>query len=289
MKVAIVSTGEMGQGIAIALMRAGVEVRTCLAGRSARTRRFAAEGAIATADSLADLVSWADAFLSVVPPPEALIVARDVAKAKASSGAGAAMTYVDCNAVSPDTVRAVAATVGGAVVDAGIVGPAPHRSTRTRVYTSGPHARALRLPGLDVRPLDAPIGAASALKMCYAAMTKGTVALMLELLVAARALGVSDALGELIADAPQRRAAERTLPRAPTVARRYVGETEEIARTFSSVGLTPRIFEGVAELYAAVAATSLGAEHPESRDLARSADETATALAAELARPALEA
>lgn len=106
-------------------------------------------------------------------------------------------------------------------------------------------------------------------------------AIATELLVAARRLGVYDTLlAELGASqAAQFASASRSVPRVPSVAHRWTGEMEEIAKTFADLGLTPRIFEGVAALYRAVASTELGRERPETRDLSRGLDDTVDALA----------
>ena len=101
--------------------------------------------------------------------------------------------------------------------------------------------------------------------MCYAALTKGTTAIMTELLVAAERLGVSDALGAEL-ELSQRAMVERmrkTVPAMVPKAHRWVGEMEEIARTFADVGLTPLTFEGAAALYAFIAGSASGRTSPE--------------------------
>jgi 3-hydroxyisobutyrate dehydrogenase-like beta-hydroxyacid dehydrogenase len=108
-------------------------------------------------------------------------------------------------------------------------------------------------------------GQASALKMCYAALTKGTTALMTALSIAAERLGVSDALAaEFAASQPAlRERMQRAVPEMVPKAHRWIGEMEEIARTFEACGLSPRMLEGAAEVYALVAATALGRISPE--------------------------
>jgi 3-hydroxyisobutyrate dehydrogenase-like beta-hydroxyacid dehydrogenase len=119
--------------------------------------------------------------------------------------------------------------------------------------------------GLDVRIVGEEPGRASALKMCYAALTKGTTALMTELSIAAERLGVGAALraefGESQPAMLERM--QRAVPAMVPKAHRWVGEMAEIARTFAACGLTPRTFEGAAELYALVADTALGRTSPE--------------------------
>src|SRR2546427_2638256 len=272
----------MGSAVASTLREHGATVRTCLEGRSARTRSIAERDRLEVVPTLADLVLGSHVILSIVPPASALDVARAVAAAIRATGARP--LYVDCNAVAPSTVRAVAATVGGDVVDVGIIGAPPGaggQSPPTRFYASGPHAERLDLPGLDVRPIGEEVGTASALKMCYAALTKGFTALATELLVAAQLQGVAEELAAEI-DTSQPTQGEimaRQIPRVPSVAHRWIGEMEEIAKTFAELGLTPRILEGAAEMYRFAAASPLGAERPETRDRSRGMRETIAALA----------
>ena len=289
MNVGLLSPGEMGSAVASTLREHGATVRTCLDGRSARTRSIAEHDRLEVVPTLADLVLGSHVILSIVPPASALDVARAVAAAIRATGARP--LFVDCNAVAPSTVRAVAATVGGDVVDVGIIGAPPRaggQSPPTRFYASGRHAERLDLPGLDVRPIGKEVGTASALKMCYAALTKGFTALATELLVAAQLLGVSEELAkELSGSQPQHREImARQIPRMPTVAHRWIGEMEEIAKTFAELGLTPRILDGAADLYRFAASTPIGAERPETRDLGRGLDGTIHALARAANEPA---
>ncbi|HEV8468982.1 MAG TPA: DUF1932 domain-containing protein [Candidatus Limnocylindria bacterium] len=279
MNVGLLSPGEMGSAVAATLRDHGVAVRTCLDGRSARTRGLAERDGLEVTATLADLVLASDVVMSIVPPASALEVARAVAAAIRATGARP--LYVDCNAVAPSTVRAVAAIVGGEVVDVGIIGAPPGGQGTTRFYASGPQAERLELPGLDVRAIGAEVGTASALKMCYAALTKGFTALATELLVAAQLLGVEEQLAKELTDGQSRHREimARQIPRMPTVAHRWVGEMEEIAKTFAELGLTPRILEGAADLYRFAAASPVGAERPETRDMRRGLDETIDALA----------
>ena len=141
----------------------------------------------------------AEIVLSILVPAQAIALAERIAAALAASGARP--LYVDCNAIAPQTTRRIAEIIEGAgarFVDAGIIGPPPKPGTSTtRFYASGEDAGAFaRLGdfGLDVRVVGDQPGQASALKMCYAALTKGTTALMTQLSVAAARLGVSEAL-----------------------------------------------------------------------------------------------
>lgn len=288
--IALLSPGEMGQAVGAMLAGHGLCVLTCLEGRSERTRALAKTAGIGDVPSLADLVAETDMVLSVVPPTQALSVAHEVAAALAQ--ADRRTVYVDCNAIAPSSVRAVADVVttnGGGFVDVGIIGSPPREAGTTRFYASGPDVERfaeLGRFGLDVRTLSRTIGEASALKMTYAALTKGTTAIATELLIAARRLGVYETLlAELRASqAAQFAAAARSVPRVPSVAHRWTGEMEEIAKTFAGLGLTPRIFEGVAALYRDIASTELGEERPETRDLSRGLDDSVEALTRAIAK-----
>lgn len=285
--VGILSPGDMGHSIGAVLQKNGVQVLTCLEGRSQRTRDLAAEAGIEDAGSIAELVEQCDILLSVLVPARATEVAEQVAEAIRSTGVD--LVYADCNAIAPQTVRAIAQTIedaGGTFADGGIIGPPPRRPGN-RIYTSGPGASTLAELndfGLDVRVLDGAIGQASGLKMCYAALTKGLQALGAELLVAARLMDLEDVLAEEQhgSVAVVREWIENAIPTMPPKAYRWVGEMEEIAATFEHLGLTPLIFQGAADIYRFVETTEIGKETPENRDRSRDGMGVIAALADEL-------
>ncbi len=266
-RVGIMSPGDMGAAIGERLREHGLEVLTCLEGRSELTRSRAEEAGFRAVPSLDGLVSEADLILSVLVPAEAATLAEAVAAS--TRRCGARPVFVECNAIAPQTVLAIEGLVRGAgagFIDAGIIGGPPRPGYSPHIYCSGPETaplEALAAYGLDVRVVGPRIGQASGLKMVYAASTKGTTALWTELLVAARALGLEEALraewGESSPTARQQLAAIPTMPRR---ARRWVGEMEEIAATFASLGLTPRILEGAADIYRLVAETALADQTP---------------------------
>jgi 3-hydroxyisobutyrate dehydrogenase-like beta-hydroxyacid dehydrogenase len=268
--VAIIAPGDMGHGVARVLKAGGLRVITCLAGRSARTRALAETAGVEDVGDDRALVGAADVLLSIVVPARAEDLARRLAPALQTAAKG--LPYVDCNAIAPQTARRIGeivAAAGGRFVDAGIIGPPPRPgATATRFYASGAAAEdfaALGACGLDVRIVSERPGDASAVKMCYAALTKGTTAIMTELLVAAERLGVSDTLRAEL-EQSQSAMVERMGQGVPAMvpkAHRWVGEMAEIARTFAGVGLTPLTFEGAAALYAFIAGTAPGQTSPE--------------------------
>ncbi len=270
--IGILSPGDMGHTVGDVLCQNGLRVITCLEGRSQRTHDLAQKAGIVDVPTYLQLVTEADLILSIMVPAQAMNAAEAVADALQQTDT--TLTYSDCNAISPQTARKlgeIITSAGGFFVDASIIGPPPRRPGATRFYTSGPELNVfadLNNYGLDVRVLGDEIGLASAIKMCYASLTKGLTALCTELLTAAEVLGVSDALTEefKLSQAALYERMERGLPGMPPKARRWIGEMEEIADTFAHVGLTPNILTGAVDMYRLVSETHLADLSPEARD-----------------------
>lgn len=266
--IGILSPGDMGHAVGRRLAENGLRAVAALGDRSERTRRLAAQADIEDVSDYAGLVKAADAILCILVPAEAQATAQRVADALKTTGRS--LLYADCNAIAPRTVRRIGGIIGsagGRFVDASIIGGPPRDGYTPRFYASGPAVAeftALNDFGLNVIGMGERVGDASAIKMCYGALTKGQTALYTELLVAAEALGVSEALAAEFrhsqADALKRMGG---LPAMPPKSRRWVGEMEEIAATFGAVGLTPKIFEGAADIYRFVGGTSLADRNPE--------------------------
>lgn len=284
--VAIMSPGDMGHSVGALLKRHGARVITALEGRSRRTADLAAKAGIEDAGSEAALVQAADILLSIVAPAEAEALAVRLAPVIDEAKGG--LIYVDCNAVAPETVQRIADRIegaGGRFVDGGIVGPPPRPDSRaTRLYVSGRAAdevTRLNDSGLDVRAIGREVGDASALKMCYAALNKGTIALMTGVSVMAERLGVTEAFGAELA-LSQEAVLGRMRQQVPGMvpkAHRWIGEMEEISRTFAAADLAPEIFKGIADVYRLVATHPLGATSPEAwRDAGKSYEEVVSAL-----------
>ena len=291
--IGLLSPGDMGHAVGSVLRTNDLTVLTSLNGRSARSRALAAKAGIDDAGSVADLVREVDILLCILVPAAALDVAHEVAAALRATDS--TVLYADCNAIAPRTVRTIGDTItaaGGQFADVGIIGPPPTRPG-TKFYASGPGAAelaALKDYGLDVRVLDGEIGQASGLKMCYGAMTKGLQALGTELLVAARLMGLEEALRaeQRESTADVRAWVERAIPTMPPKAHRWVGEMEEIAACFADLGMPPGILNGAAEMYRFVADTPIGMESPEARDRDRDANGVVAALADALKPARLE-
>lgn len=273
--IGVMSPGDMGQAVAQQLRQKGYNVCTALDKRSARSRQLAQQAGLTDVGSIEKLIERCEVILSIMNPGAALDFATEAAQALSLNKRRT--LFVDCNAISPVTVQAINAKItaaGGRCADAGIIGPPPRGDARIWLYVSGPEARELEqlaTPQITVRVLSERLGDASAVKMCYGAMNKGMIAMWLELLVAARRLGVDAALEaqlrETHADIYDRIIG--ALPVMPPKAYRWVPEMLQIAQTFESAGMTPRIFQGAADMYEFIAATALGKETPESRDKSR--------------------
>jgi 3-hydroxyisobutyrate dehydrogenase-like beta-hydroxyacid dehydrogenase len=254
--VGLLHPGEMGASIGAALRRAGVQVLWISADRGPATRRRAQTADLIDAGTLPALVERSDLVLSVCPPHAAIQVARMVA------AAGFAGTYVDANAVAPTTALALSAVVervGGQFVDGDLIGGPVRPGFATRLYLSGPAAGEVAAlfasTDLEAVTLGGDVAAASALKMCYAAWTKGTSALLLAIRAAASAYGVEEALlAEWARTQPD--LVERSQAAAGTARKawRFAGEMDQIAAGFAEAGLPDGFALAAADLYRRLAA-----------------------------------
>lgn len=249
MKIALLHPGAMGASLGAALVAAGHEVRWLSEGRGAATRQRAVAAGMTAVASLQDLVGTSDAVISVCPPHAAVDVATAVA------GTGYRGPYLDANAIAPATARALAEVVGPAFIDGGIVGPPAQRPGTTRLYVSGDAAG--QVAGwfgdgaLGVHLVPGPPGTASALKMCYAAYTKGVSALLLAIRALAEAEGVTASLLEEWARSqPDLTARSEGAARGTAgKAWRFVGEMEQIAATFEARSLPGGFHRAAAAVY----------------------------------------
>ena len=288
--VGLMSPGDMGQAVAMQIKAKGLNVYTALEQRSERTRELAREAGITDVGTVARLVAECDVVLSIMNPGAAVDFAREASDALRASGRQTLI--VDCNAIAPDTVREIAGLVeqaGGRFLDAGIIGPPPRGKAKTDLYVSGPGAADLEQlagPQLVVHVIGEGVADASALKMCYGALNKGTQALWLEVLIAAERLGVAGILEQQLqqSQADRYRWALSQFPILPPKAYRWVPEMLEISKTLGAAGITPKVFEGAADIYRFVAGTSLGKETPENRDKAREGKDVVRLLAQERSR-----
>jgi 3-hydroxyisobutyrate dehydrogenase-like beta-hydroxyacid dehydrogenase len=229
----------------------GVSVAWASSGRSGATSARAERAGLVDAGTLEALAAEADVLVCICPPDAAVDIAGAVA------GTGFAGTYVDANAVSPSRAVRIASIVeeGGATfVDGDLIGGPPRPGGPTRLYLSGAGADSvagvLAGPGLEAVVLGGDVAAASALKMCYAAWTKGSAALLLAVRAAARQLGVEDdLLAEWDRSQPDLRARSEAALGSVPKAWRFVGEMHEIAATLATQGLPDGFALAAAEVY----------------------------------------
>jgi putative dehydrogenase len=256
--VGLIGAGEMGSGVGGWLAAHGVDVRTTLAGRSAASAERVHRAGIGTVDDLAAIARTCALVLSIVPPDKAYSVAEGFA---AAYEPGAPLVYVDCNAVAPETVRKVGDVIsaaGMAFVDAGIIGGPPREGyDGPNIYASGPNVaafEALNAHGLHVRPLDGPIGMASALKMCYGGLTKGITGIGSAMFACAEHGGLSEALAaEFSASQPALYAwLMHQIPTMYRKAYRWDGEMREVASFGKNEPGVAKMYEGLADRYAAI-------------------------------------
>ena len=255
-KILILHPGQMGVSLAASARHSGHEVFWLSNGRSPQTRARAEQHGLIEVDSLAEAITVANTIISVCPPHAAESVAEEVA------AAGFHGLYLDANAISPQRARRISeimTSVQASYVDGGIIGGPAWEPNRTWLYLSGPDAgRAANCFAngpLEVEITGEEPDKASALKMCFAAYTKGTTALLCGILATAESLAVREELerhwsrnGSDFAV----QTAER-IRRVTAKAWRFAGEMEEIAATFEAAGLPGGFHLAAANLYERIA------------------------------------
>ncbi len=252
MKIAILHPGEMGATIGAAAVKAGARVLWASEGRSPATRTRAEGYGFEDRCRLGDLLRTSQVVISVCPPDAALAQANDVARF------GFAGLYIDANAISPKTALKIRKEIeagGACFVDGCIIGPPVRTARTTRLFLCGERAESaaalFRGSLLEAVPFGVKAGSASALKMCYAAYTKGSAALLLATRAAASAYGV-DAM--LTAEWSRLRpgleaASEDAVTFSAAKAWRFVGEMGQVAETFAVTGLPDGFHKAAAEVY----------------------------------------
>jgi 3-hydroxyisobutyrate dehydrogenase-like beta-hydroxyacid dehydrogenase len=250
-RIGVLHPGEMGIAIAATIKNSSHEVWWVSEGRSPRTRQRAASEGLLDAGTPDALCRSCAVIVSVCPPEFALHVSNEVLKC------GFNGTYIDANAISPELVRKIASRMesgGIRFVDGGIIGLPARASGQTWIYLSGPEAE-LAASYFGAGPIEpqvigAEIGKASALKMCFAAQSKGSIALMCSVLGAAQELGVLEELKHQWArNGPQLAEVERSIVRSAPKAWRWVVEMCEISDTLKSAGMPPQFHQAAAQVY----------------------------------------
>jgi len=251
-RLGILHPGAMGISIAASAQKGGCEVYWAAEGRSAATRERAARFGLTEAGTVAELCAACTVVVSVCPPHAAEEVAGQV------MGCGFRGLYLDANAIAPQRAARIGqrmAEAGVDFVDGGIIGGPAWEAGKTWLYLAGPRAGEMAScfagSPLQTRVLGETIGQASALKMCYAAYTKGSSALLAAILATAERLGVREALYEQWTndDAKMVGQATQRVRGATAKAWRFVGEMEEIAATWREAGLPGEFHDAAAMVY----------------------------------------
>lgn len=285
--VGLLFPGSMGGAIGAALVRANIRVITVLDGRSDETHARVKKAGIAGVKNLDQLTLEADIILSILPPGIAVETAKEVATAMQRTNKFP--TYVDCNAISPATAQNIAdmfANTEASFIDASIIGlPPPEHEPR--IYASGDAASELAfMDGHEMRIVDlqAPCGAASAIKMIYASVSKGTISLVATAMLAAQQHGVVDTImAEFDSSQSHFANVARTwITRLPADAARWADEMDEISATFGEIGLSPNLHKGAGDLMRLFAASPFAGETRQSRDTSRTMEQTLITVSQQL-------
>ena len=275
--IGILMPGDMGHGCGKFFLDNKLSVITALDGRSNRTKKLSESAGIENVGSITNIVKYSDLILSILPPEYALEQAEQVNKVILENKKH--ITYVDCNAVSPETALKINDSISSKFcnfIDGGIIGFNPIvENGQTRLYISGPNTQPVKLlhkKGFIIKDLGLEIGKASAMKMVYASATKGTFALHAAVLTTAHKLGLtSEYFAELEYSKPDILSSmERMVPRIPLDAARWEGEMYEIANTFSDAGVTSKFHEGAADIMSLANKTPIARETRETVDETRS-------------------
>jgi len=253
--------GDMGLSVGIALLNSEIEVLTNLDGRSKKTIKNAKSNNIKNV-TLSDLIDKSDIILSIIPPSASVEVANKLSKLSQLNSKP--LTYVECNAISPDTTKFIeksfvaTAFKGSKYIDGSIIGTAPNDTYKPKLYVSGKYANKIEFlesKAFQIINLGEKLEAASSIKMCYASLTKGTNALWISLLLLSKKLNIFD---ELIAELDYSQKdtlikMKNQIPKLPLKSGRWIAEMQEIASTYVSQGLNSGSFDNSAYIYSLVA------------------------------------
>lgn len=264
-RIGILHPGDMGISLAASAIKKGHEVFWLSPGRSGKTRARAEQHNLREMDGWEPFCRTCEVILSICPPSAAEDMARAVIDA------GFKGLYVDANAISPQRAVQIGQSMEAksiSFVDGAIIGGPAWSPYETRMYLCGEQAHRLTACFADGLPetvlLGRELGKASALKMCYAAYTKGTTALLCAILAAAEKLEVREELGRQweIDDEGSLEQIQHRVRRVTAKAWRFEGEMREIAATLRAAGLPDGFHEAAAEVYQRMAGLKEAAEIP---------------------------
>ena len=272
-RIGVLHPGEMGISLATSAINAGHQVYWLSEGRSEKTRARAEKYGLLEINSLSLLCQTCGVVISICPPHAAEEVARSV------SEAGFRGLYLDANAISPQRAIKIGQMLeanGSHFVDGGVIGGPAWKPNETWLYLSGDRANEMAAcfsnGPLETKIIGSEIGRASGLKMCYAAYSKGTTALLSAILATAESLNVRDELyqqWELDEPGFSERV-NRRVARVTAKAWRFEGEMKEIASTFGAAGLPEGFHLAAAEIYHKMASFKSVDETPPLDDVLKS-------------------
>jgi hypothetical protein len=252
--IGVLHPGAMGAAIGSALKPVAGAVIWAAAGRSTATSKRAELADLVGVPDVTALARRADVIVSICPPHAALPVAQDVAAAL--DGHSRRPLYVDANAVSPATVRKIGELLGAdRVVDGAVIGPPAYAAGAAVLWLSGSAAETVATlfagSPFDAQVLGPELGAASAIKACYAVQSKALPAAWQAIADAAAAYGVQDALRRQLArDGVDLDAALESLAaRAGSKAWRWAGEMDEAAETLAAADVPDGFSRAAAQVY----------------------------------------
>ena len=264
--IGILHPGAMGISVAASALRSGHRVCYASEGRSKATQGRASEYSLRDLGALAELCQTCSILISVCPPHAAEEVAQDAIELRFKG------LYLDANAISPQKARRIGemlTSAGITFVDGGIIGGPAWTPGETWLYLSGVEAKRIAkcfsAGLLETSVIGIEIGKASALKMCYAAYTKGTTALLTSILALSEAHGVRpELMAQWERDWPDFPAQTESRARRVTAkAWRFAGEMDEIASTFESADLPGGVHRAAGEIYRRLAGFKDAGELPE--------------------------
>ncbi len=249
--------GDMGLSVGTALLRSGIEVLTNLDGRSIKTIQNVKSSNIVSVTQT-DLIKKSDIILSIIPPSASIEVANKLSKLSQLNSKP--ITYVECNAISPDTTLCIeksfieTAVKNSKYIDGSIIGTAPKNTYKPNLYISGKYAKEiefLKSKAFQIINLGNELEAASSIKMCYASLTKGTNALWVSLLLLSKKLNIYDELIEELnySQKDSITKMKNQIPRLPSKSGRWIAEMREIACTYKSQNLHSGSFDNSAYIY----------------------------------------
>jgi 3-hydroxyisobutyrate dehydrogenase-like beta-hydroxyacid dehydrogenase len=263
--IGILHPGEMGISVAVSAINNGHQVYWMSGGRSDKTRVRAEKHGLSEINSLVEFCQTCDFIFSICPPHAAEEVAKSVSAAEFKG------YYLDANAISPERAIKIGQMLQAnhiQFVDGGIIGGPAWKPKETWLYLSGQQAAVISAC-FPKGPLEAKVignesGKASALKMCYAAYSKGTTALLAAVLTTAESLGVREELYQQwdLDDQDFSEQVNQRVRRVTAKAWRFEGEMNEIAETFQTAGLPDEFHKAAAEIYRRMSGFKDSAETP---------------------------